>query len=168
MTKRILFTAHDFASPLFFAAEMKQLGVIVGLLIVPSLVALAIGWDADWAGRLGLALVFAFAALGHFVKTDAMAEMLPPSVPQRRTVIWISGIFEAALAVSVLAWPKSFLVGLTIIGFLIAVFPSNIYAAIRRVDFGGHAAGPRYLLARAPLQLLLILWTYWFVLRGGN
>ena len=63
---------------------------------------------------------------------------------------------------------RSFLVGLTIIGFLVAVFPSNIYAAIRRTDFGRHAAGPRYLLARAPLQLLLIFWTYWFVLRGSR
>jgi uncharacterized membrane protein len=105
----------------------------------------------DWAGRLGLALVFTFTGIGHFIKTGAMAEMLPPSVPQRRAVIRISGCFEAALAASVLAWPKSILVGFTIIGFLIAVFPSNIYAAIRRIDFGGHAAGPRYLLVRAPL-----------------
>lgn len=147
---------------------MKQIAIIGGLLMVPSLVALAMGGDVDWAGRLGLALVFAFTALGHFVRTDAMAQMLPPSVPQRRALIVISGLFEAALAVLVLAWPKSRLVGIAIIGFLIAVFPSNIYAAIRRIEFGGHMVGPRYLLVRAPLQLLLILWTYWFVLREGR
>lgn len=135
---------------------------------MPSLVALAAGGDVDWAGRLGLALVFAFAALGHFVKTDAMAEMIPPSVPQRRTMILVSGAFELALAILLLVWPQSRNVGLTIIGFLIAVFPSNVYAAIRRVEFGGHSAGPRYLLVRAPLQLLLIFWTYWFLLRGGR
>jgi uncharacterized membrane protein len=147
---------------------MRQIAVIAGLLIAPLLIAEVIGGDVDWAGRLGLALVFAFTAIGHFIKTDAMAEMLPPSVPQRRTVIRISGFFEAALAASVLACSKSLLVGLTSIGFLIAVFPSNIYAAIRRIDFGGHSAGPRYLFVRAPLQLLLIFWTYWFVLRGGR
>ena len=147
---------------------MKQLTIMAGLLIAPALIAGAIGGDVDWAGRLGLALVFAFTAIGHFIKTDTMAEMLPPAVPQRRAVIRISGFFEAALAASVLVWPRSFLVGLTIIGFLVAVFPSNIYAAIRRIDFGGHATGPRYLLVRAPLQLLLIFWTYWFVLRGSR
>ncbi len=147
---------------------MKQIAIIAGLLIVPSLVALALGSDVDSAGRLGLALVFAFAALGHFVKPDAMGEMIPPSVPQRRALIQVSGVFELVLTILVLAWPKSRLVGLMIIGFLIAVFPSNVYAALRRVDFGGHSAGPRYLLVRAPLQVLLVFWTYWFVLRGAS
>jgi uncharacterized membrane protein len=148
--------------------KVKPIAIIAGLLIVPSLVAFAIGGDVDWAGRLGLALVFAFAALGHFVKTNAMAEMIPPSVPRRRALIQVSGVFELVLAILVLAWPKSRLVGFIIIGFLIAVFPSNVYAAVRRVDFGGHSAGPRYLLVRAPLQVLLVLWTYWFVLRGAS
>ena len=147
---------------------MNQLAIMAGLLLAPFLIAWAIGGDADWAGRLGLALVFAFTAIGHFIRTDAMAQMLPSAVPQRRAVIRISGFFEAALAASVLVWPRSFLLGFAIIGFLVAVFPSNIYAAIRRIEFGGHATGPRYLLVRAPLQLLLIFWTYWFVLRGSK
>ena len=42
---------------------------------MPALVALGLGGDVEWSGRFGLALVFAFTALGHFVKTDAMAEM---------------------------------------------------------------------------------------------
>jgi uncharacterized membrane protein len=148
--------------------KMKPIAVIVSLLVAPLLLAFATGGDAGWAGRLGLALVFAFAALGHFVKTDAMAEMLPPSVPQRRALILASGAFELVLAILIGAWPESRLLGFTIIGFLIAVFPSNVYAAVRRIEFGGHSAGPRYLLVRAPLQLLLILWTYWFLLRGTS
>ncbi len=144
---------------------MKQIVIIVGLLVGPSLVALVTGSDVDWAGHLGLGLVFAFAALGHFVRTDAMAQMIPASVPHRRVLIQISGVFELAMAILVLARPNSPLVGLVMIGFLVAVFPANVYAAMRRVEFGGHSAGPRYLIVRAPLQLLLILWVYWFVLR---
>jgi uncharacterized membrane protein len=115
-----------------------------------------------------LALVFAFTGIGHFVKTDAMAEMLPESIPGRRALILASGIFELLLAMLLLAWPKSLLLGITIIGFLMAIFPANVYAAVRRVPFGGHSAGPIYLLVRAPVQLLLILWTYWFMVRGGR
>ena len=144
---------------------MKQIAVIISLLVVPWVVARALSGNVDWAGRLGLALVFGFAALGHFVKTDAMAKMIPPSVPQRRALILISGVFELALAILLLAWPGSRWLGLIIIAFLLAVFPSNIYAAIQRIDFGGHSVGPRYLLIRAPLQLLLVFWTYWFVVR---
>ncbi|HET7237934.1 MAG TPA: hypothetical protein VFI76_02835, partial [Terrimicrobiaceae bacterium] len=146
------------------AGRMKQIVIIAGLLVIPCLISLVTGSDVDWAGHLGLALVFAFAALGHFARTDAMAQMIPPSVPQRRVLIQISGVFELAMAILVLAWPNSRLVGFVMIGFLIAVFPSNVYAAMRRVEFGGHSAGPRYLILRAPLQLLLILWVYWFVL----
>lgn len=54
---------------------------------------------------------------------------------------------------------------LFLIAFLILVFPASIYAALNRVDMGGHEMGPMYLLARAPLQLLLIGWAYWFAVR---
>jgi len=30
---------------------------------------------------------------------------------------------------------------------------------------GGHAAGPKYLWVRAPLQLVLAAWTWWFAVR---
>ncbi len=144
---------------------MKEIAVIIGLLIGPYLLAVVLKGDVVWAGQFGIALVFAFTGLGHFVKTDAMAEMLPKSIPGRRALILASGIFELLLAMLLLAWSKSLLLGITIIGFLIAIFPANVYAARRRIPFGGHSAGPIYLLVRAPVQLLLILWTYWFVVR---
>jgi uncharacterized membrane protein len=145
---------------------LKAIAIITGLLIMPALVALGLGGDVEWSGRFGLALVFAFTALGHFVKTDAMAEMLPPSISGRRALILASGIFELLVAMLLLAWPKSRLLGLSIIGFLVAIFPANVYAAVQRIPFGGHSAGPIYLLIRAPVQLLLIVWTYWFVVRS--
>jgi uncharacterized membrane protein len=49
--------------------------------------------------------------------------------------------------------------------FLLLVLPSNVYAAFQRIDFGGHGAGPAYLLVRVPLQLFLIGWIYWFAVR---
>ena len=50
--------------------------------------------------------------------------------------------------------------GLCLIVMLMGLLPANIYSAIYRVEFGGHAAGPAYLLIRVPFQLLVMWWTY--------
>jgi uncharacterized membrane protein len=147
---------------------LKTVALITGLLIGPYLLVRTLGGHVLRAARLGLALVFGFAAIGHLAKTEAMADMIPPSIPKRRALIWISGVLEATIAASLLVCSKCFWIGLTAMGFLLAVFPFNVYSAIRRVKSGGHATGPRYLLVRTPLQLLLLFWTYWFVLRGDR
>jgi len=71
------------------------------------------------------------------------------------------------LAVAVVAWPHRLSVGSIIIVYLVMIFPSNIYAAVQRISFGGHSMGPRYLFVRSPLQLLLMVWTY-LVLREST
>jgi hypothetical protein len=100
---------------------LKQLAIICALLLVPWSVVTALDGDTRWAGQFGLALVFAFTALGHFVKTNAMTEMLPPSIQGRRALILASGISELLVAMLLLALPKSRFLGLSIIGFLIRI-----------------------------------------------
>ena len=140
--------------------------IIFGLLVVPYLIAyLFHSHNLTLAGRLGVCLVFLFAALGHFLKTDSMISMLPSFVPAGRAVIYVSGVFEILFAIAVVSLPNPSYVGWMIVLYLIAIFPSNVYAAIHRIPFGGHSMGPRYLFARFPLQLLLLLWTYWFCVK---
>src|SRR5687768_979808 len=116
-------------------------------------------------GQISLAVLFLFTGLGHFVQTTEMAEMLPPFVPLRVPLVLLSGLFEWLLAIGLLIPRFARVTGMAAIAFLILVFPGNIYAAMHRVDFGGHGAGPVYLLVRAPFQLLLIAWAYWFAVR---
>lgn len=116
-------------------------------------------------GQISLALLFLFTGLGHFVLTAEMREMLPPQVPGRTAIIVVSGLFEWLLALGLLVPRSARMAGLCAIAFLVLVFPGNVYAALNRVDFGGHGAGPAYLLVRAPFQLLLIAWAYWFAVR---
>ena len=33
---------------------------------------------------------------------------------------------------------------------------------------GGHAWGPSYLFVRVPVQLVIILWAYWFAVRASE
>ena len=110
--------------------------------------------------RAGVSLFFAFSAIGHFVRTAAMAEMLPPSIPYRIELIYITGIFELLGAIGVWIPRLTKLTGFLLIVMLVGLLPANIYSAFNRVEFGGHGAGPSYLLVRIPFQLFAIWWTY--------
>jgi len=89
-------------------------------------------------------------------------------MPMRLRVIHVTGVFELLAAVAILITPLARLTGLLLCGFLLLILPSNVYSAFKRVDFGGHAAGPVYLLVRIPLQFLLIGWIYWFAVRTSE
>lgn len=117
--------------------------------------------------RVGLTLFFVFTALGHFVRTEAMAEMLPPSVPYRTELIYLTGVFELLGAIGVWVPHLRRLTGLCLILMLLGVLPSNIYSAVNRVKFGGHEAGPAYLLVRVPFQIFVIGWVYFATEQHG-
>jgi uncharacterized membrane protein len=121
--------------------------------------------DAKRRGRISLALLFLFTGLGHFVNPEPMAAMLPAWVPARVPLIYVTGLLEWAGAAGLLVPRYSRVAGICLLLFLVAVFPANVFAAVNRVAMGGHEAGPMYLFARAPFQLLLIWWTYYFAVR---
>jgi uncharacterized membrane protein len=144
---------------------MRNISIIITLLLLPYWALIPVHLQEPLRGRIGIALVFAFTAIGHFVETSEMARMLPPSVPMRVPLVYVSGVFELLAAVTILIPSLSRYTGIALSIFLLLVLPSNVYAAFQRVDFGGHAAGPAYLLVRVPLQLFLIGWIYWFAVR---
>lgn len=144
---------------------MKNIVIILFLLLGSAGATKLLGANPNTAGRIGLSAVFAFTALGHFVRRDQMVAMIPPFVPSRAAIVIVSGLFEALLAVLLLAPAYSKIAGIVSVAFLALVTPLNVYAALKRVDFGGHAAGPIYLLVRLPLQATLVAWTYWFAIR---
>jgi uncharacterized membrane protein len=110
--------------------------------------------------RVGLSLFFLFTSIGHFVRTEEMAAMLPVSVPFRIELIYVTGILELLGAIGVWIPRLTRLTGLLLILLLVGVLPANVYSAINRVEFGGHEGGPIYLLVRVPFQILVIWWTY--------
>ncbi|HEX8492481.1 MAG TPA: DoxX family protein [Pyrinomonadaceae bacterium] len=110
--------------------------------------------------RVGLSLFFIFTSIGHFISTEAMAAMIPPSVPYRIELIYLTGVLELLGAIGVWIPRLMRLTGLLLILMLIGLLPANVYSALNRVDFGGHGAGPAYLIVRVPFQLLVIWWTY--------
>lgn len=144
---------------------MQNIAIILALLLVPYLALMPLHVAEPTRARIGIFCVFLFTSIGHFVKTDAMSRMLPPWMPMRVPLIYLTGLFELLTGIAILIPVFSRLAGVLLFLFLAAILPSNIYAAFQRVDFGGHKMGPKYLFARIPLQLFLIGWIYWFTVR---
>lgn len=144
---------------------MQNIAIMLTLLLLPYWVLTLAHVQGTLPGRLGVALVFAFTALGHFVKTQPMVQMLPPWVPLRVPMIYVTGVLELCAAVCILVPQWSRMTGILLCLFLLLLLPSNVYAAYQRVDFGGHGAGPMYLLVRVPLQFFLMGWVWWFAAR---
>jgi uncharacterized membrane protein len=144
-----------------------QLLFLFLLLVTPYLILTLAG---RWIGgleiaparraRVGLTIFFIFTAIGHFIRTEEMSAMIPSSIPYRTELIYITGALELLGAVGVWIPGLVRMTGICLILMLLCLLPANIYSAINRVDFGGHCAGPIYLLVRVPFQLFVICWTY--------
>jgi uncharacterized membrane protein len=122
-------------------------------------------FDARKTAAIGLTLLFIFTGVGHFIETGPMSQMLPPWVPARVPLIYLTGMLEFTIAIGFLFGKFRYLTGWVAIAVLVLFFPGNIYAAINHIPMGGHVWGPVYLLIRAPLQAMIVFWVYWFTIR---
>ena len=64
--------------------------------------------DPRKAGAIGLTALFVFTGVGHFIMTGPMAEMLPPWVPKRESLVYLAGVLEFALAAGFLLNPMPY------------------------------------------------------------
>ncbi len=108
-----------------------QLLLLLSLLTIPSFVLTLINrWSSvkikpSTRARVGLSVFFAFTAIGHFIRTDEMSAMLPPWVPYRGSIIYLTGVLELLGAIGVWLPGLTRLTGLCLILMLITFFPAN-------------------------------------------
>jgi len=57
---------------------MQNIAIILTLLLLPYWALIPAHVSEPLRGRIGVALVFVFTRVGHFIKTSAMTQMLPP------------------------------------------------------------------------------------------
>lgn len=129
------------------------------------------GTGTQWAraAQVGLGLSFLVFALGHVVMTDEMVAMLPPWIPLRAALVYATGLLELGVALALFSARWRDRASIWAAALLIGFFPVNLYAAWQRV--GGdleREMGLDYLWVRAPLQLFLIGWALWPVLRPSQ
>jgi len=106
-----------------------------------------------------MSLFYIMAGTNHFISPDWYVRIVPPILPFKTAIVYISGILEIILG-SLLIFPKTrFIAGWGLIILLVAVYPANIYVALTN----GEAMDITPLIAwgRLPFQFVLIGLAYW-------
>ncbi|MCB8881176.1 hypothetical protein ACELLULO517_13090 [Acidisoma cellulosilytica] len=112
--------------------------------------------------RVVLGFVFLWFFVGgiaHFVFTETEAGIIPPWLPDHRTLVLISGVFELLGAAGILLRPTRNAAGWGLVILTVAVTPANIFMLQQAADY---PAIPYWaLVLRLPVQVLLILAIWW-------
>ncbi|WP_202921180.1 DoxX family protein [Anatilimnocola aggregata] len=110
------------------------------------------------ASKYLLAILMIGVGTLHFVQPEFFVKIMPPYLPWHLELVYLSGVFEAALGLALLVPRTSRLAAWGIIALLIAVFPANIYLYQHQELL---PASPMVHFLRLPLQAVFILWAYW-------
>ena len=112
-----------------------------------------------------MSIMLFFTAIAHFAFNEGMAMMLPPFVPYKKLIVYITGLIEILAGIGLLIKPYRHTISFLLIIFFIAILPANIYAAIKKVNYEkGNYSGSdlKYLWFRIPLQIFFIEWVWYF------
>ena len=108
-----------------------------------------------------IGILFVVAGMSHFSKSKLYERIIPPYIPEHKTVVLLSGIIEMVLGFMLMNIETQSHAAWGIIGILILFFPVHIYmlqnekAALKL---------PKWVLwLRIPLQFALMIWAYQYV-----
>ena len=109
--------------------------------------------------RIAASAVFLSSGTLHFLKPAIFVEIVPPALPFPGALVALSGAAELAGALGLQLPRTRRAAAAGLIALLVAVFPANVYMFVAHERFA--ALAPSWvLLARLPLQALLIAWVW--------
>lgn len=108
--------------------------------------------------KLVFASAFIFAGVTHFTKPSFFLSMMPEYLPYHLELVYISGVVEIILGITLCIPKYSRFAAYGIIGLLIAVFPANLNMYLNAELFPD--VSKTALLVRLPIQFFLIYWAY--------
>lgn len=150
---------------------MQTIIIILVLLSSPLLLALLIAKlknttiNTSKYACWGLGIAFVFFFIGHIVLADGMVEMLPPWLPLRLEIVYLTGVLELGIGLALFIPKLQLQAAKLAIAVFVVFFTANVYSAMNSVGLGGHQSGPAYLLIRTPLQIVLIAWAYYLCIK---
>ncbi len=102
--------------------------------------------------------IFIVAGTLHFVIPRAYEAIMPDYLPAHRALVYASGMAEIAGGAGVLHPKTRRAASWWSIATLVAVFPANLHMAMHPERYRKLPGGRPALLARLPLQALIIAW----------
>lgn len=104
-----------------------------------------------------MAILYIIAGVNHFLMPRFYEKIIPPFLPNKKLINWVSGVAEITLGILLLTPTYTSLAAWGVILLLIAVYPANIYHFMK----GWRKTKMVWVLAlRLPLQFVLIWWAY--------
>ncbi len=106
-----------------------------------------------------MSIFYVSVGVNHFTIPEWFLQIVPPHLPYKLELVYISGFLEIILGVMLLIPTTRFYAAWGLILLLIAVYPANIYLA----QTNGAAMNTTPLVAwgRLPFQFVFIALAYW-------
>ena len=106
-----------------------------------------------------MGLFYILVGIKHFQNPEWFIPIVPPILPYKLALVYISGFFEIFFGVILFIPKLRYVASWGLILLLIAVYPANIYLALTN----GEAMDTTPLIAwgRLPFQFLFIGLAYW-------
>ncbi|MCF8715990.1 hypothetical protein JM658_14225 [Joostella atrarenae] len=104
-----------------------------------------------------MAVLYIIAGILHFISPRKYLSIMPPYIPYKKEMVYLSGVAEILFGVLLFTTLKDYAIW-GIILMLIAFIPVHIYM-LKEKKF--EKVAPRWvLIIRVPLQFALMFWAY--------
>ena len=108
-----------------------------------------------------MGVMYVFIGIKHFTDPQYFLDIVPPQLPFKLFLVYLTGLIEVVGGVAILA-PKTRKAGAYLLIFLlVSVFPANIYLYVSETPQSLLGISETDALIRMPFQIPLILLAYW-------
>lgn len=108
-----------------------------------------------------MALIYIIAGIMHFVRPKMYLRILPGYLPGHKLLVIISGISEIIIGIALCFAETKNLAIYAVIIMLTFFLPAHFHMLFNKKASMGIAKW--VLIARIPLQFLLMFWAYWYL-----
>lgn len=108
-----------------------------------------------------MALIYITAGIMHFVRPKMYQRILPSYLPRHNVLVNISGIAEIVIGVALCFSSTKNLAIYAVIIMLTFFLPAHFHMLSNKK--AGMGISKWILIARIPLQFVLMFWAYWYL-----